>query len=75
MGRYGDLDYPRLVKTGFLLGISLFAIGALGELVGPALVGPLPGWEDALFTDMEAIGILLALLSPFVFGIFMPLTE
>lgn len=75
MGRYGDLDYPRLTKTGFLLGVSLVVIGALGEIAGPMLVGPLPGWEDALFTDMEAIGILVALLSPFVFGVFMPLTE
>ncbi|WP_435159644.1 hypothetical protein [Haladaptatus sp. DFWS20] len=75
MGRYGKLDYPKLTKTGFLLGVALVAIGALGEIVGSALFGPLPGWENMLFTDLEILGILLGLLSPFVFGIFLPLTE
>ncbi|WP_227375490.1 DUF7860 family protein [Haladaptatus halobius] len=75
MGRYGDLDYPKLTKTGFLLGVSLFALGALGEFVGATLYGSLPGWENVLFTDLEILGILLGLLSPFVFGIVLPLTE
>lgn len=75
MGRYGKLDYPKLTKTGFLLGVALVAIGALGEIVGTALYGTLPGWENMLFTDLEILGILLGLLSPFVFGIFLPLTE
>ncbi|WP_458207037.1 DUF7860 family protein [Haladaptatus sp. NG-SE-30] len=75
MGRYGDLDYPKLTKTGFFLGVALLTIGALGEIVGTALYGSLPGWENTLFTDLEILGILLGLLSPFVFGIFLPLTE
>ncbi|WP_049971695.1 DUF7860 family protein [Haladaptatus cibarius] len=75
MGRYGDLDYPKLTKRGFFLGVALLTIGALGEIVGTALYGPLPAWENALFTDLEIIGILLGLLSPFVFGMFLPLTE
>ncbi|WP_266074983.1 DUF7860 family protein [Haladaptatus caseinilyticus] len=75
MGRYGKLDYPKLTKAGFLLGVALIAIGALGEIAGPALFGPLPAWENMLLTDLEIVGILLGLLSPFVFGILLPLTE
>ncbi len=75
MGRYGNLDYSKLTKTGFFLGVALIVIGALGEMVGTALYGPLPAWENMLFTDLEILGILLGLLSPFVFGIFLPLTE
>jgi hypothetical protein len=74
-GRYGDIDYPRVTKLGMLLGATLFAVGALGELAGPALFGPLPAWEHTLFFDMEAIGVLLLLTVPFVFGIALPLTE
>ncbi|MGM0591414.1 MAG: hypothetical protein ACQETI_07265 [Halobacteriota archaeon] len=74
-GRYGDLDYPKLTKLGFGLGVTLFVVGVLGELAGPMVFGPLPPWERALFFDFEAIGIALVLLSPFVFGIAMPLTE
>lgn len=75
MGRYGSLDYPTLTKRGFLLGVGLLALGAAGELLGPLLFGSLPAWENALFTDLEILGIVLGLLSPFVFGILLPLTE
>lgn len=74
-GRYGNLDYPRLTKTSFGFGVALFVLGALGHVAGPALFGPLPGWESVLFTDMEILGVLIALLSPFIFGILLPLTE
>jgi hypothetical protein len=75
MSRYGDIDYPTYTKYGFVLGVTLLATGALGELVGTALYGSLPGWENMLFTDMEALGVVAMLLSPFVFGILLPLTE
>ncbi|MFC6826880.1 hypothetical protein [Halopelagius fulvigenes] len=75
MGQYGSLDYPRMTKLGVALGLSLFAVGAAGNMVVPALLGPLPGWERTLFFDAEAIGVALTLLSPFVFGIALPLTE
>lgn len=42
MGRYGDLDYAFLVKTGLLLGLGLLVIGAGGELIGHAYFEPLP---------------------------------
>lgn len=75
MGRYGTIDYPRYAKGGFLLGVALFAIGAIGSLAGASFLGTLPGWESTLFFDMEVLGILAALLSPLVFGVVLPLTE
>jgi len=74
-GRYGDLDYPRLTKLSFLFGIGLFAVGELGEF-GIQKVGmSVPAWEHSLLMTMAAIGVIVALLSPFVFGIVLPLTE
>ena len=75
MGRYGDLDYGQLTKAGFLLGLGLLVAGGAGELLGHALYGSLPAWENTLFVYSEGIGITVGLLSPFVFGIFLPLTE
>jgi hypothetical protein len=75
MGRYGDIDYPTVTRRAFLLGVSLFLIGALGEVVGHALFGTLPGWEETLLFEAEVIGVLLALIAPIVFGLIMPLTE
>ncbi|MGQ4556360.1 DUF7860 family protein [Halobellus sp. GM3] len=74
-GRYGDIDYPTLTKRSFLLGFGLFAFGALGELALAATGVQVPGWEHALLVDAEWIGVAIALLSPFVFGILLPLTE
>jgi len=74
-GRYGDLDYPRWAKRGALLGLCLFATGALGELAAHAMGLQLPGWEATLLFDAEVIGVLLFLLSPLVFGLLLPLTE
>jgi hypothetical protein len=58
-----------------LLGAALFAVGVLGEVVGSAFFGPLPAWEHTLFFDLEALGVVLLLVVPFVFGIALPLTE
>ncbi|ELZ30409.1 hypothetical protein C474_11371 [Halogeometricum pallidum JCM 14848] len=71
----GNLDYPRLTKLGIGSGLTLFAVGALGLLVAPAIVGPLPAWEQSLLFDAEALGVVITLLSPFVFGIMLPLIE
>jgi hypothetical protein len=69
------MDYARLAKGGFLLGLGMLFVGALGELIGHVVFGGLPGWEDTLFFDLEVLGVLLALVSPFLFGIFLPLLE
>jgi hypothetical protein len=74
MGRYGSLDYPRLAKRSFLFGLSLFVLGLLGQVVLGTTAGT-PAWELTLLLDLEAIGLVVAFLSPFVFGIFLPLTE
>lgn len=74
-GRYGNLDYSRLTKFGFLLGASLLAIGAGGSALGPALAGSLPAWERTLFVDMAFLGVLIGLLSPILFCVVLPLTE
>jgi hypothetical protein len=75
MGRYGDIDYPTVTRRAFVLGVSLFLIGALGEVVGHAMFGTLPGWEETLLFEAEVVGVLLALLAPIVFGLILPLTE
>lgn len=75
MGRYGDLDYPRLAKGGFLLGLGLLLVGAIGGAVAHAYLEPLPPWEATLLFDIEVIGLLIGFFSPFIFGIFLPLTE
>ena len=75
MGRYGDLDYEWVTKIGFLLSVAVFAIGAGGELFAATMHWSLPAWEHTLLTDLEILGVLGILLVPFVFGIFLPLTE
>lgn len=75
MGRYGELDYAYLTKAGFLLGLGLFTFGAGGEIVGHALFGTIPAWEDTLFTYSEGVGLLVGFFSPWIFGVLLPLTE
>ena len=75
MGRSGTIDYGLFAKTGFLLGLGLFLVGAGGELIGHAYFEPLPGWEETLFFDLEMIGLVVGFVSPFLFGVFLPLTE
>jgi hypothetical protein len=75
MTRYGGLNYGWLTKHGFGFGIALFGFGVLGTVFVPAVFGPLPGWEETLFIESEAAGILVAFLSVVVFGIILPLTE
>ncbi|ERH02946.1 MAG: hypothetical protein J07HN6_00264 [Halonotius sp. J07HN6] len=74
-GAYGDLDYPTLTKRAFALGVALFLIGALGELTVSTGGLSVPQWGQTLLFDLELIGIAVALISPFVFGILLPLTE
>jgi len=73
--RTRSIDHASFAKRGFLLGLALFVGGALGEIIGNAYFGPLPGWEQTLFFDMEVVGVLLGLFAPLVFGIVMPLLE
>jgi len=70
-----DMDYASWTRNSFLLGVALLAIGAVGHLLGPALLGPLPEWEATLLLDLEILGVLIGLIAPFTFGIVLPLTE
>lgn len=72
MGHGASLDYSTLTKRGTALGILLFLVGGAAEAL---FHGSVPAWEDALFFNMEVLGILLFLLSPLVFGLLLPLTE
>jgi hypothetical protein len=74
-GRYGNLDYPSLTKRGVLVGLGLFLIGAVGEVLIHTFGIGVPGWEQALLFDAEVLGVLIVLISPFLFGIVLPLTE
>ncbi|MFC4405227.1 DUF7860 family protein [Haloarchaeobius iranensis] len=75
MQQRNSLDYSRLTRVGFLLGLGLFVAGAGGEFVGLAIWGTLPAWEETLLTDSVALGIVVAFCSVFGFGIAMPLLE
>jgi len=74
-GRYGDLDYPTITKRGVLFGLGLFLIGAVGEAYIHTTGAQVPGWEEQLLLDLEFLGTAIALFTPFVFGVFLPLTE
>lgn len=74
-GQYDNLDYPALTKRSFLLGVSLFLVGVLGEFVITTTGIAAPAWEHTVLFDAEALGIIIALLGPFVFGVVLPLTE
>ncbi|WP_302080291.1 hypothetical protein [Salinibaculum rarum] len=75
MSQTGSMDHAKRAKQGFFLGAGLFAVGALGEIVGHSLYTELPGWEQTLLFNAEVVGILLALFAPLVFGIVLPLVE
>ncbi|MFB6135412.1 MAG: hypothetical protein ABEJ04_01510 [Halobacteriaceae archaeon] len=69
------LDYPDLAKLGFVAGAGLLVLGAVGQLLSPTLLGHVPSLFATLFTDFEAVGILVAVFSVFGFGIVLPLVE
>ena len=75
MTQMRSIDYATITKRGFLVGLGLFLLGALGQAFLPTLVGPLPGWEHMLLLDAEIVGLLVAFFVPIVFGIVLPLTE
>ncbi|MCL7418461.1 MAG: hypothetical protein M8354_11575 [Halalkalicoccus sp.] len=75
MGQYQRLSYSQYARGGFAFGVAVFALGILGHALGPSLFGSLPPWEVTLFTLMEFGGIALALCSPIVFAIVLPLIE
>jgi hypothetical protein len=75
MASNGNMDYPKITKQSFVLGFILFLFGALGEGLIHMMGLQVPGWEQILLFDIEVLGIGIMLLSPLIFGIFLPLTE
>jgi len=75
MSKYIDTDYASLARTGFLLGVALFAVGVAGTLLSTTVFSSIPGWERSLIFYMEVLGILFGLCSPLVFGVVLPLLE
>lgn len=73
MSRSTTWDYAFLAKAGFALGIGLFIIGAGGEFLTHTILHTTPDWADTVFFDLEFFGIAIGFVSPFVFGIFLPL--
>lgn len=51
----------------------MFALGVVGQLVVPRIQGTLPEWELSLFVWVSVAGVLIALLSVFLFGVAIPL--
>lgn len=70
----GNLDYADVAKKGFLFGVALFALGAVGEALGHAFFA-VPSIADQLFLGMEVTGVAVGLLVPIIFGAILPLTE
>lgn len=75
MGHQPARDYGQSTKLGVGAGAALFAFGVIGQLVAPRLQASVPEWELSLFVWLSVGGILIALLSVFVFGVAMPLVE
>lgn len=74
-GRYGELNYSRLTKSGVAIGAGLFVLGVLGELLGRTVLGGVSSFEDSIFVAFEFLGPAIAIAAVLVFGIAMPLTE
>lgn len=75
MVEYKHPSYGQLAKGGFLLGLAMLIIGAGGEVAIHSHLVSLADWVDVLLFDVEVVGVLVFLLSPFVFGIFLPLVD
>jgi len=67
------IDYAKRSKQGFWIGVAMFVTGMVGEIGGHLVYDSIPEWENVLFTDMIGLGILIAFLSFFIIGMFLPL--
>ena len=74
-GQHRNIDYAKLTKRSVLLGVSLLVLGFVGHTAVSLSIVHAPGWVDTVLVDAEYIGVLVMLFSPFIFGIFLPLTE
>ena len=70
-----SLNYAKTAKTGFLVGVGLFAAGAVGEFAGHSLVSSLPETVGSALFAMEVLGVVIGFFAPIVFGAVLPLAE
>lgn len=75
MAGYSTAEYAKMAKGGFLLGVGLFLLGALGGLLAPMVTDPVPAWEQTLFLYAEVAGTVVGFFSPLLFGVVLPLTR
>lgn len=68
-------DYSRYAKGTFLLGLTLFVVGGIGELVLSSASAPAPDVATTILFDMEVLGVAVGLFGPLTFGIALPLIE
>ena len=73
--RSDSLDHARIAKTGFLAGLGLFAVGAIGEFAGHSLASSLPETIESALLTAEILGVVVAFFVPIVFGAVLPLVE
>ena len=74
-GTRNRLDHVTLLKRSFALGLALFVLAEVAEPLQRLVGVGIPGWEHSLLGLLAALGLVVAFLSPFVFGIALPLTE
>lgn len=75
MGHKPARNYAHGTKYGVTLGMIMLLFGVLGQLIAPRIQGSLPDWELSIFIWISGGGILVVLLSVFLFGVVLPLTE
>lgn len=69
------IDHVKYLKGSFALGLALFVVAEATEPAQRLAGVAVPGWEHSLLGLLAALGLVVAFLSPFVFGIALPLTE
>lgn len=74
-GTRNRIDHVTLLKRSFALGLALFLVAEVTEPLQRLAGVGIPAWEHSLLGVLAAVGLVVAFLSPFVFGIALPLTE
>ena len=70
-----SLDHAKIAKTGFLAGLGLFVVGAVGELAGHSVASSMSETLESALLMLEVAGVAVAFFVPVVFGAVLPLVE
>jgi hypothetical protein len=70
-----SLDHAKIAKTGFLAGLGLFVVGAVGELAGHSAASSMSETLESVLLMLEVLGVAVAFFVPVVFGAVLPLAE